>query len=492
MTLWVPPWLADGSVSCPVRDSGIGDVVESAGDVNGDGFDDIVIGAQYFGTGEQWEGAVFVFHGSETGIQDLTTDQADTVITGGQANSFLGAGVASAGDVNGDGFDDLVIGAWGFSSGQTDEGVVLVFYGSLDGIRSGGPADADVIIEANQENAYLGWSVASAGDVNHDSFEDIIVGSYRYTNGHDHEGAAFVFLGSPGGIVATNVNDASAMIEANQSFAHMGASVAPAGDVNGDGFDDVIVGALKFDHGEVEEGAAFVFHGSAAGVVGGGASDANALVESNQAMAHLGMSVDGAGDVNGDGYDDVIVAAPSYANGEGHEGIALVFHGSEFGVLGGTPVDADSLFESNQGAAVINHVSTAGDVNGDGFADVLVGAYAFDHPQSDEGAVFVLHGSAVGVVGGNPDAAEIGIESDQSDAWMSRAALAGDINGDGFSDVVVGAPRFDTSVEDGGFVLLLTGSSAGLLGLFSDGFECGDTSHWTVGSSEVTSRHCSE
>ena len=181
--------------------------------------------------------------------------------------------------------------------------------------------------------------------------------------------------------------------ESNQAFAYFGFSVASAGDVNGDGFSDVIVGARLFDNGETDEGRAFVYHGSASGL----STTPNWTAESNQALAWFGSSVASAGDVNGDGFSDVIVGAYLFDNGETNEGRAFVYHGSANGVnngVPGTPANAAWTAESNQANAQFgSSVASAGDVNGDGFSDVIVGAYWFDNGQTDEGAAFVYYGN---------------------------------------------------------------------------------------------------
>jgi hypothetical protein len=133
---------------------------------------------------------------------------------------------------------------------------------------------------------------------------------------------------------------ADAQLESNQAGAHLGGSVSGAGDVNGDGYDDVIIGALFYDAGQTQEGAAFVFLGSASGIADGNPTTAATQLESDQAGAHLGASVSGAGDINGDGYDDVIVAAPSYDVGSSLIGAAFVFLGSASGIADGNPATA--------------------------------------------------------------------------------------------------------------------------------------------------------
>ena len=169
-----------------------------------------------------------------------------------------------------------------------------------------------------------------------------------------------------------------------------GQAVSTAGDVNGDGYADVIIGAPHYSSGQAGEGKAFVFYGSPAGL--GGTPDWTA--ESDQADAEFGCDAGTAGDVNGDGYGDVIIGASLYDNGQTDEGRAFVYLGSASG-LASTP---SWTAESDQdGARFGVSASTAGDVNGDGYADVVVGSLTYDHGEPDEGAAFVYLGSAAGL-----------------------------------------------------------------------------------------------
>src|SRR5262249_27141223 len=178
--------------------------------------------------------------------------------------------------------------------------------------------------------------------------------------------------------------------EGNQGASEFGASVAPAGDVNGDGFDDVLVGAYTFDNGQMDEGRAFLYMGSATGL----ASTPAWTAESDQAGAWFGRSVATAGDVNGDGFSDVIVGAPLYTNGESSEGRAFLYLGSAGG-LSSTPA---WTAEANQAGAQFGFsVATAGDVNGDGRSDVIIGAPHYTNGETQEGSAFVYEGSASGL-----------------------------------------------------------------------------------------------
>jgi hypothetical protein len=249
-----------------------------------------------------------------------------------------------------------------------------------------------ILDDANQAGANFGQSVASAGDVNGDGYSDVIVGAPGYDDGaNSDEGRAFVYHGSASGLSAS---PNSTPDDANQTFAKFGYSVASAGDVNGDGYSDVIIGAYGYGIGaNPGEGGAFVYHGSAAGL---SASPNSTHDDADQNDARFGVSVACAGDVNGDGYSDVIVGAPGYNDGaNSDEGKAFVYHGSATGLSASpdsTPDDANQT-----GASFGISVACAGDVNGDGYSDVIIGAHLYDGVNSNEGRAFVYHGSATGI-----------------------------------------------------------------------------------------------
>jgi hypothetical protein len=437
----------------------LGASVASAGDVNGDGYADAIVGAPDYDAGHSGEGAAFVFLGSSTGIADATVAAADAQLEADQADAALGASVSSAGDVDADGYADVIVGAAGYDAGETDEGAAFVFLGSPSGVADGNPASAHAQLEADQAGAALGASVASAGDVNGDGHADVIVGADGYDAGETDEGAAFVFLGGPSGVADGNPAVAAAQLEADQADAALGASVASAGDVNGDGYADVIVGAAGYDAGETDEGAAFVFLGP---IADGDPGTAAGQIEADQADAALG-SVASAGDVNADGYGDVIVGAAGYDAGQTDEGAAFLFLGGLGGIADATPAGAAAQLESNQaGAAMGRSAAGAGDVNADGYADVIVGAAGYDAGQTDEGAAFLFLGGPSGVGDGTPASAAAQLEADQAGAALGASvATAGDVDGDGFADAIVGAAAYDAGETDEGAAFVVPGSGDG-------------------------------
>jgi len=411
-------------------------------------------------------------------IDPLLTASADTQLESDQANTNLGVSVAGAGDVNDDGYADVIVGAYRYDAGETDEGAAFVFLGSASGIVvNGNPANADAQLESNQAEAWLGWSVAGAGDVNGDGYADVIVGAYRYffPDTEVEVGAAFIFLGSASGIVDSGGPlNADTSFVANRADAWLGHSVAGAGDVNDDGYADVIVGAPYYDvslnpENTKNSGAAFIFLGSATGISDGGPASTDTRLEaaSDATGALFGHSVAGAGDVNDDGYADVIVGAPFFDLGEWNEGAVFVFLGSAAGVADGGPSTAATQLESNQIDAGLGwSVAGAGDVNGDGYADVIVGAVLYDAGETDEGAAFVFLGSAAGIADGDPSTAATLLVSNQDSAKMGQSVAGiGDINSDGYGDVIVGAYRYDAGETHEGAAFVFLGSASGLVAL---------------------------
>ena len=380
--------LSDGSGT-----DGHGYTVEGAGDIDGDGFDDVVVGAP-FGSN-----AVYVYYGSASGLAS-TPDQTISSPLSGTSDDDWGWDVSGAGDVNGDGFDDVVVGARKWNS---NVGKAVVLLGSGSGLATTGT-------ELDGSGAgQLGSAVSGAGDVNGDGYDDVVVGEPSANSG-----TVYVYHGAASGMDST----IQTTIVAGASAGNLGAAVGRAGDVNADGYDDIIIGD---DGGSGFAGEFHIHHGTPAGADTVAATTVTAAF----AYSRLGAAVDTADDVNGDGYDDVVVGA--FGNATVTPRVS-VYEGGAAGVGAG----ADATITGPTGSSFGRATAGLGDVNGDGYGDILIGAQGAG--TSFQGLVELYLGS--------PDGMQTSPESDATGtttglALGSALGGAGDVNGYGFDDFLV-------------------------------------------------------
>ena len=507
----------DGNNGFVLRGVDLGDYfgrsVSSAGDVNGDGLDDIIIGASRAGeeiinNGTYYGGSLIgesyiVFGSTESFAPEFNLASLDGnngfVLRGIDENYFSGESVSGVGDVNGDGLDDIIIGApyavesyvvFGSSEGFDAE----IDLANLDGSNG-------LVIRGIDERDSFGSSVSGAGDVNSDGIDDIIIGAPSVEE-------IYVIFGSSDGFDA-QIDLAN--FDRNNGFVltgvdrgeETGASVSGAGDINGDGIDDIIIGAPKAEEGEPVLGYSYYYYSDSRGesyVVFGMAGDvvdvreddtlegneelnllfgdrglesldgSNGFVIRNpnaESYSYLGRSVSGAGDINGDGLEDLIVGAP-YA-GELQFGTNYTFNdysGESYVIFGSTegfnaelnPTNLDGsngfVIRGNENDRSGNSVSSAGDVNGDGFDDLIIGASRASDNEYDQGKSYVVFGSSDGFTA-ELDLADFDSSDgfalrgiDERDFFGSSVSSAGDVNGDGINDIIIGARYSEAEGED--------------------------------------------
>jgi hypothetical protein len=423
-----PVWIQESNQ----RFAGYGSSVASAGDVNGDGYDDVIVCAFAYTDDQAREGRAYLYLGSRFGPEKLPS----WTIESDQAYATLGPAVG-VGDVNGDGFDDVLVSNYMWSNDQYLEGRAMLFHGSARGLLAT-PAWS---VEGNEQAAYLGDG-APAGDVNGDGYADVIVHASYADIAHvpQAEGAAFVYLGSSAGLSTTPVWSA----RGNQRFSGFGLGRS-AGDVNGDGFDDLLVSAQDINGDLLDEGRAYLYLGSPRGP----SPTADWIVEGDRRAAHFGSSLAQAGDVNGDGFDDVVIGAWNYDGSA--RGAAFLYLGSAGG-LASTPAWTAT---GELAGDLFGYVAGAGDVDGDGFSDVIISSPASDHPQRQEGRACVYYGSASAPYLQRGWCFE-GNQRDANFGWPLDTA--GDVNADGLADVIFGANLFDNGERDEGRAWVFLGA----------------------------------
>lgn len=454
-----------------------GSSVSAAGDINGDGVDDLIIGARYASPVGSLSGRSYVIFGSASGLPGSIELNALNGTNGFSLNGedsfdLAGESVSGAGDFNHDGRNDLIIGApeLVISRGGFDAGRSYIVFGSssafanpfnlsnlngLNGNRINGESAAD----------FSGTSVSFAGDINNDGIDDVIIGAPAFNaNGFD-SGRSYVVFGSASGIndpfaLSTLSGSNGFTLDGESGNDRSGFSVSRAGDINGDGIDDLIIGAPDAESNSTSRtGKSYVVFGSSSAFPNPlqlrNLNSLNGFAINGESENDLsGFSVSHAGDFNADGIDDLIIGAVNAnPNGNSNAGKSYVVFGSDSGLA--SPLNLDTINGLN--GIVLNGessgdysgraVSHAGDINGDGIDDLIIGAPGVDYDTKyDTGRSYIVFGSASGLPnpfnlssldGQNGFVLSGVFESERSGHSVSGA---GDINGDGIDDLIVGAP----------------------------------------------------
>jgi hypothetical protein len=354
--------------------------VSVAGDVNNDGYDDILVGAYENDEGGSDAGQTYLILGKGTGwSMDTDLSTADASFIGEAAYDHSGYSVSGTGDVNRDGYDDILVGAYWNDEGGSSAGQTYLILGkgtgwSMDTDLS--TVDASFLGEAVAGRS--GYSVSGAGDVNDDGYDDILVGAYEDDDGGSEAGQTYLILGKETGwSMDTNLSTADASFIGEAAGDRSGASVSGAGDVNNDGYDDILVGAYGNDEGGSTAGHTYLILGKETGwSMDNNLSTADASFIGEDSLNYSGKSVSGAGDVNNDGYDDILVGANRNDEGASNAGQTYLILGKEMGWSMDTDLStADASFIGEAAGDYSGwSVSGAGDVNNDGYDDILVGA----------------------------------------------------------------------------------------------------------------------
>lgn len=354
-----------------------------AGDVDGDGVADLLLGAEGNDEGGLDAGAAYVVLGANLGTTNVSNAYAKLI--GEAAGDLAGASVAGLDDVDGDGVVDYLIGA---PVHQGAPGVAAGAAYLVLGPFPPGTSDLEVsaaVILGEAAGDWAGGSVGGAGDIDGDGLEDLLVGAVVNGEGGTRAGAAYLVLGTARGVV--DLAQADAKLVGESDYEYFGVQVAGRGDYDGDGTPDLLVGAWGYD---LANGAAYVVSGTRRGTIDSGTADTKLL-----GHGYAGNSVAYAGDVNGDGSDDLLVGAPTttrvlYGVGEAY----LMFGTVPSGVV--ELMDADvTLYGAATSESGGWTVSGAGDMDGDGLDDILIASIRDNEGGLAAGAVYVFAGASL-------------------------------------------------------------------------------------------------
>ncbi|MBN1349598.1 FG-GAP repeat protein [candidate division KSB1 bacterium] len=420
----------------------IGYHLHTAGDVNGDGFDDFLIGTFHNSSRGFNSGAAYLILGGESWQNNRVLTSADARFIGASEYDAVGYYLGGGGDINGDGYDDMLIGApAGDENVFENPGHLYIVFGRARanwGFDFVLPYSADASFTGENQHDLAGISTAIVGDINGDGYDDFVCGAAFNDYGGTDAGKVYLFLGKSGGWArGVNLNQAHASFYGPAYNSQAGYSVDGVGDVNGDGIPDFAIGARG-------EGAVYLIFGRRD--VGWGKnvrlSQADVIFYRYDYRDWSGWRVSGAGDVNGDGFDDILIGSPINTYCCNEAGMVYLI----FGRSGGwnrnlAQADVAFIGEAKDDQAGWD-VQGAGDVNGDGYADLVIGAWHNDSNGEDSGKLYLIKGKPYGWQ-------QKTYLSTISDSFVGRnkgeytgfsVAGAGDVNGDGWSDIVTSAP----------------------------------------------------
>ena len=422
-----------------------GAALAMVGDVDGDGNDDLLVGVPGQPSAGAEAGAAYLVRGSALGASSLADSSA--VILGQSAGDLLGVAVAAAGDVDGDGLADVLLGASGESAMGDDAGGAYLVLGPVSGAVSLDDAHAHLLGEGSGHQA--GFAVGGGVDLTGDGYADLLVAAP-----FNDAGVVYLCFGPLSG--TQNLSTADASITGTISGERAGYQVATGGDVNGDGYPDILISAPERSPLSWREGVVYVAYGPFGGEIP--AQGAGATIQGSTYNGTLGLSLALAPDVDGDGLGDVLVGSSLLDDGGSRSGAAYLLSGPVSGTVSVTSADASFVGEASYDYAAMS-LAAVGDLDGDGLTDLFFGATGNDFGGAGAGAAYLVYDMEMGAQSlAEADAKFYGVAS--SDSAGQAVAGGGDLDGDGIPDLAVGAPGVDDGGSSAGAVYLEFGGSA--------------------------------
>lgn len=371
---------------------------------------------------------------------------------------IAGSSVSIIGDIDNDGLADLLIGAPNADHMKLNNGKAYLIMSSSQGIASANLSSSDVIFFGELDEDRAGTKVAGVGDVNADGYDDFMIGAPQNDRGGPGAGAAYLFFGKTSGWNGyKNLSDADLIIYGEAIQDELGASFDKAGDVNGDGIGDIVLASSKNDENDPESGKVYIIFGKKTGWPSEmNVSNADFSITGESKSHNAGNVVSWAGDINGDDLDDILIGADKADSNNGRVYVL-------FGRYGGWPIgqnlsQADASIYGENTDFIGLGLAGPGDINGDGYADIVIGApYDTSHGGgSMRGMILIYFGKASGWSHGITYATCDGLyysnrDFDTAGQFVSRA---GDVNGDGYNDFLVGAENANTAVKSRSFLFL--------------------------------------
>ncbi len=423
---------------------GSGDAAGSSiallGDTDGDGLPELLIGAPSFGSSNT--GAAYVVTGLTTGTATLSASRAR--LTTSVSSATLGSGVADPGDMDGDGYADILVGAPYYTGSATKQGAAWLIPGPVSGSLT--LTEDDLAILGDAKYDYLGTPLVGADDVDGDGWGDLLLGA---NPGGRDDGQDVYLMAGPISAEAT-IDDAVASVLGAEADT-VATALAGGEDLDGDGFSDFVLGAYSASTLERDAGAVYIALGPVSGALV--PADIPVIVHGEDASDYAGRSVSVSEDVDGDGYPDLLVGATGESSVGSNAGAAYL-------VLG--PLDrsakldsADAKLAGYASSVVGGSVRLVSDLNGDGLGELLVGGTA-SSSRTASGYGFLFYGPVSGAH--SVASADLEITTSTALDYLGVAVTSGDLDGDGLEELILGASGDDGSGGAAGAVWVLFGA----------------------------------